>query len=196
MAADLVLGEVDVADLHTSSAEDATDENNAEELRPTRSQDLNLETTELEQLRQNYSRLSKRRQTGATPKPVTLWQKLCYAVRTFWKHQVSVVVAHEYCRDYLGMLSIMRMSRLCASCMIKMVDFRVLLLVCALQAQGVPIVLLSSTLDWNVQVEIKSTSSTAHDLVSLVVVQALSLAVVLRVIVPDILKALADLYLT
>ncbi len=41
-----------------------------------------------------------------------------------------------------------------------------------------------------------STSSTAHDLVSLVVIQALSLAVVLRVIVPDILKALADLYLT
>ncbi len=127
MAADLVPAEFDVADLHTSSAEDATDENNAEGLHQTRSQDLNLEATELEQLRQNYSRVSKRRQTGATPKPVTLWQKLCYAIRTFWKHQVSVVVAHEHCRDYLGMLSIMRMSKLGASCMIKVVDFRVLL---------------------------------------------------------------------
>ncbi|RDW73116.1 hypothetical protein BP6252_07023 [Coleophoma cylindrospora] len=69
-----------------------------------------LEATELAQVRSNYERASSNRlpSTGnvATPKrptkPVAL---LLYNVKNFWRHQVSVTVPHEACRDHLGMLN-------------------------------------------------------------------------------------------
>jgi len=60
-----------------------------------------LEATELEQLRRNYTRASK--STTISKKPTTPLQRFTYAIAKFWRHQVSVTVPHESCRDHLGM---------------------------------------------------------------------------------------------
>jgi hypothetical protein len=60
-----------------------------------------LEATELEQLRRNYTRASK--STTISKKPSNPLQRFTYAIAKFWRHQVSVTVPHESCRDHLGM---------------------------------------------------------------------------------------------
>lgn len=64
------------------------------------------EATELARLRRNYSRASTYRQQGssiASKKPASLLERFTYGVSKFWRHQVSVTVPHDTCRDHLGM---------------------------------------------------------------------------------------------
>ncbi|RDW87659.1 hypothetical protein BP5796_03353 [Coleophoma crateriformis] len=96
-------------DIATETSVDAT-----ADVRPPRSQavaqeeSIQLEATELAQVKSNYERASSNRlpSTGnvATPKrptnPVAL---LLYNVKNFWRHQVSVTVPHEACRDHLAL---------------------------------------------------------------------------------------------
>lgn len=68
-----------------------------------------LQATELAQVRSNYQRASSNRLQGTgnpnMPKrstnPVAL---LVYNVKKFWRHQISITVPHEACRDHLGTL--------------------------------------------------------------------------------------------
>ena len=68
-----------------------------------------LEATELSRIRKNYSRAtdSYRRAQGsiarAPPTGVRHWK---HAIYKFWKDQISTIVAHEACRDHLGMYAI------------------------------------------------------------------------------------------
>lgn len=77
-----------------------------EELHRSLSRAERRESTELARLRRNYTSASSRfhapASSIATPKPTTLFGRFIYAVRQFWKHQVSVTVPHESCRDHLG----------------------------------------------------------------------------------------------
>lgn len=74
--------------------------------RPERtSAELNaLEATELNRLRLQYSRVSSHRPAPSTltPKPTTLFGRSIYAIKKFWRHQISVKVDHSTCRDHLG----------------------------------------------------------------------------------------------
>jgi hypothetical protein len=63
------------------------------------------EATELSRIRSNYSRVSSHRHQVAlvtAKKPVTFLEHIAYDVKTFWGRQISVVVAHDTCRDHLG----------------------------------------------------------------------------------------------
>jgi hypothetical protein len=83
---------------------DAEDEAHQLERCPTQADAL--EATELERLRQNYSRASASRRSGSTTiarKPVNLLERFAYNVKAAWKHQVSITVEHKTCRDHLGM---------------------------------------------------------------------------------------------
>jgi hypothetical protein len=68
-----------------------------------------LEATELSRIRSNYSRAtdSYRAASGsiarASPTGVWRWK---HAIYQFWKGQISIIVAHEACRDHLGMYAI------------------------------------------------------------------------------------------
>ena len=68
-----------------------------------------LEAIELSRIRSNYSRATDlhRRATGsvaqASPTGVWRWK---HAIYKFWKDQINIIVAHEACRDHLGMYSI------------------------------------------------------------------------------------------
>lgn len=62
------------------------------------------ESTELARLRRNYTRASSRAPTSSIviTKPTTFFGCFIYAVRQFWKHQISITVPHNSCRDHLG----------------------------------------------------------------------------------------------
>jgi len=63
------------------------------------------ESTELARLRRNYTRASSHQapiSSGIIAKPTTLCDRFIYAVKRFWKDQVSVTVPHASCRDHLG----------------------------------------------------------------------------------------------
>ena len=70
-----------------------------------------LEATELSRIRTNYSRATAAHHEHAASNSITrrpptgLW-KLKYAITKFWNNQISVIVAHEACRDHLGMYAI------------------------------------------------------------------------------------------
>ena len=64
------------------------------------------EATELARIRSNYTRTSSYRQAGsstASAKPDGLLECFIYAVKVFWRRQISITVAHSTCRDHLGM---------------------------------------------------------------------------------------------
>ena len=61
--------------------------------------------TELARLRRNYSRASSYHRQGASiasKKPVTLRECCIYNLKKFWRHQISVTVDYDTCRDHLG----------------------------------------------------------------------------------------------
>lgn len=63
------------------------------------------ESTELARLRRIYSRTSSHQRPGsstASTKPTGLLARFIYVVKKFWKHQISITVAHKACRDHLG----------------------------------------------------------------------------------------------
>lgn len=68
-----------------------------------------LEATELTRIKTNYSRAtdSYSRAQGsiarASPTGVWRWKNAIYK---FWRDQISTIVAHEACRDHLGMYAI------------------------------------------------------------------------------------------
>ena len=67
---------------------------------------LSIEATELERIKSNYRRVttSRGRESGVRSiEPQTTIDRLIYSVSKFWRLQVSVIVAHENCRDHLGM---------------------------------------------------------------------------------------------
>jgi hypothetical protein len=66
--------------------------------------------TELARLRRNYSRASTARTIAASnhdptraEKASSIPGKLTAACRKFWRHQISITVDHNTCRDHLGM---------------------------------------------------------------------------------------------
>jgi hypothetical protein len=66
------------------------------------------EATELARIRRRYSHASSFHQPGfstASPKPTKALARFKYAVSKFWRHQVSITVDHDTCRDHLGMYS-------------------------------------------------------------------------------------------
>ncbi|CZR55219.1 uncharacterized protein PAC_05106 [Phialocephala subalpina] len=62
-------------------------------------------STELARLRRNYSLAShpSRTQDPATKKPSNLLEQCVRAVKRAWRHQVSIIVDHETCRDHLAL---------------------------------------------------------------------------------------------
>ena len=62
------------------------------------------EDTELADLRQEYHRATSYHQGTSTvsSRPTGLVGSAKYSIFKFWKHQISVTVAHEACRDHLG----------------------------------------------------------------------------------------------
>ncbi|KAE8448547.1 hypothetical protein EG329_009428 [Mollisiaceae sp. DMI_Dod_QoI] len=72
---------------------------------PSAETDARLEATELARLRQNYSRHSHasnpNRPDSVTKKPSTLLEHCIYAVKRTWRHQISITVDHDTCRDHL-----------------------------------------------------------------------------------------------
>jgi hypothetical protein len=63
------------------------------------------ESTELARLRRIYSHTSSHQRPGssaASTKPTGLLERFIYGVKKFWKHQISITVAHKACRDHLG----------------------------------------------------------------------------------------------
>jgi hypothetical protein len=61
------------------------------------------EATELARLSRNYTRASSyRRSSTASRKPPSLLERYTWPIMSFWKHQVSVTVPHNSCRDHLG----------------------------------------------------------------------------------------------
>ena len=67
---------------------------------------LSIEATELERIKTNYRRVTSSRQRVSSIRsrePQTITDRLRYKISKFWRLQVSVVVAHENCRDHLGM---------------------------------------------------------------------------------------------
>jgi hypothetical protein len=90
--------------------EETQDDGDEQALQPEQppTQDDSLESTELERIRKNYSRVSASRRSGhgstvTARKPTTLVERFTYNVKKFWRYQVSVSVAHETSRDHLGM---------------------------------------------------------------------------------------------
>lgn len=64
------------------------------------------EATELARIRRQYSRASTHHLQGSSTvsnKPGSILGRFRYSLSRFWKHQVSVVVPHDTCRDHLGM---------------------------------------------------------------------------------------------
>jgi hypothetical protein len=64
------------------------------------------EATELSRIRSNYMRATSYREQGSSThskKPTTLPERFTYGISKFYRHQVSVTVPHETCRDHLGM---------------------------------------------------------------------------------------------
>lgn len=95
-----------MAHLSTSSVEETARDDIVHQLRHSVSDVEVRESTELDRLRRNYSRVSSRQPPRTTiSKPSTLVQKVTYEFQKFWRHQISVVVAHEDCRDHLGTCS-------------------------------------------------------------------------------------------
>jgi hypothetical protein len=64
------------------------------------------DATELARLRRQYSHVSSHHLQGsstAARKPTSILGRFRYSLSNFWKHQVSIVVPHNTCRDHLGM---------------------------------------------------------------------------------------------
>ena len=92
----------DIRDLHPSSPEEQDRGLDPEEFEIAISRYGNmLESTELRRMHQTYSRASTRVPSSPST-PSTVTQKVRYALRKFWRNQVSIVVAHKNCRDHLG----------------------------------------------------------------------------------------------
>jgi len=66
-----------------------------------------LEATELSRIRSNYSRATDSYRRASRPNaqasPATGMWRWKHTIHKFWKDQISVIVAHEACRDHLGM---------------------------------------------------------------------------------------------
>lgn len=104
---------MDITDVPISVRESDEADEDDQELCNTISQINARQSTELARLRVNYSRASSRH-PPETPnhlaKPTTFLGRVKYGVQKFWRHQVSVVVAHEDCRDHLGNFPIFRLQ--------------------------------------------------------------------------------------
>jgi len=64
------------------------------------------ESIALARVRGQYSRASSYHRPGSSTtsgKPTTLLERLTYPISKFWRRQISITVAHESCRDHLGM---------------------------------------------------------------------------------------------
>lgn len=64
------------------------------------------EDTQLARLRRQYSRATSHHQQGSAKtsrKPTTLLKRFKYSLFKFWRHQISIVVPHEACRDHLAL---------------------------------------------------------------------------------------------
>ncbi|KAK0123153.1 hypothetical protein ONS96_010155 [Cadophora gregata f. sp. sojae] len=62
------------------------------------------EATELARIRSNYTRASSYHHAGSStgsPKPDGLLERFNDTIRTFWRRQISITVAHSTCRDHL-----------------------------------------------------------------------------------------------
>lgn len=64
--------------------------------------ELSSEATELDRIRTNYRRVTTSHTTVPSREPQSSLDHLIYSISKFWRLQVSVVVAHEHCRDHLG----------------------------------------------------------------------------------------------
>lgn len=60
------------------------------------------EDTELHRLRLDYSRASSVPGRTILPAPTTIIGRIRYCAAKFWRHQVSIIVDHDTCRDHLG----------------------------------------------------------------------------------------------
>ncbi|KAM3086083.1 hypothetical protein ACMFMG_000220 [Clarireedia jacksonii] len=91
----------------TSDHRPAVDQ--SDELHEISSADRDLwESTELSQIRRNYTRASSAHALGPGPgpgstAPTRLFGKARYSIAKFWRHQVSVTVDHAACRDHLAL---------------------------------------------------------------------------------------------
>ncbi|EKD18441.1 hypothetical protein MBM_03434 [Drepanopeziza brunnea f. sp. 'multigermtubi' MB_m1] len=64
------------------------------------------ESTELERIRTNYSRASSYHQRAfstRSKRPESLLERFNYALRNFWRRQISIDVDHGACRDHLAL---------------------------------------------------------------------------------------------
>jgi hypothetical protein len=68
---------------------------------PSRDSDA-LEATELSRIRRQYSRASSSHLAVSVTVPQGGWERVKHTISKFWRHQISVVVAHDACRDHLG----------------------------------------------------------------------------------------------
>ncbi|PQE23035.1 pf02656 domain containing protein [Rutstroemia sp. NJR-2017a WRK4] len=89
----------------TSDHRQAVDQ--SDELHEVSSAERDLwESTELSQIRRNYTRASSTHALGPGPgstAPARLFGKAGYSISKFWRHQVSVTVDHATCRDHLAL---------------------------------------------------------------------------------------------
>jgi hypothetical protein len=71
------------------------------------------EATELTRLRRRYTDRTRSSGLPTEKKPTSLIGYSIYAVKRFWRHQVSIVVDHDTCRDHLGMYSLQSQRPMC-----------------------------------------------------------------------------------
>lgn len=64
------------------------------------------EDTELARLRRRYTDRTRSSRPAVEKKPASLVEHGIYAIKKFWRHQVSITVDHNTCRDHLGMFSL------------------------------------------------------------------------------------------
>jgi len=95
-----LLGEPEEAHLHSANSPGRKPETRDE------TDALSSETTELERIKTNYRRVTTARTQASSIRsrePQTIIDRLIHSLSKFWRLQVSVIVAHENCRDHLGM---------------------------------------------------------------------------------------------
>lgn len=64
------------------------------------------EATELARLRRRYTDRTRSPALPPENKPTSLISHGIWAVKKFWRRQVSITVDHDTCRDHLGMCSL------------------------------------------------------------------------------------------
>lgn len=105
----------------TSIVREQPESTSEQQLPETRRTDTLLEATELTRIRSNYSRVSSARLPNASIVPQGPPKGLArvdHAIRSFWKHQISVTVDHAACRDHLGKFKSLSPSISLSFCML------------------------------------------------------------------------------